>query len=152
LIKKNQAIAAVIFFVFATAAAGVYVAAARNLRLACGHKVVMEIDYGGNLPLREAETVISGDMTVLAALQAVADVKTHCIGKYVFVVSIDGVEGARGRTAWYYTLDGKDPGELAYSKVVGSTSRVRWSYREDVCSGKVDRKTNEPAGKEEEKK
>jgi hypothetical protein len=80
--------------------------------------------------------------TVLEVLQAVATVKTHPVGQYVFVAAIDGIEGKRGEMAWYYTLDGKSADELAYSKVLNGTERIRWVYKKDVCSWKVDGKPN----------
>jgi hypothetical protein len=79
---------------------------------------------------------------VLEALQTVAAVETHPVGKYVFVTSIDGVKGTRGETAWHYTVDGESPGELAYSKVLAGTEHVTWVYKKDVCSWKVDNKPN----------
>lgn len=76
--------------------------------------------------------------TVLEVLQAVAIVETDPVDQYVFVTAIDGVKGKRGEMAWYYTVDDKTLGELAYSKVLNGTERVKWSYKKDVCSRKVD--------------
>jgi len=56
------------------------------------------------------------------------------------------VAGERGKTAWYYTIDGKSPKELAYSKILNDAQRVKWSYKKDVCSWRVD---GTPAPEEE---
>ncbi len=151
MIKTRQVIAAAILCIVSAAAAGMYASGVLNRHgYSEGCKVIMEIDYAGRLPIRRTEITLPKGTSVLAALQAVADVKTHHLGRYVFVVSIDGVEGRRGETAWYYTIDGKDPGELAYSKIIDRAAQVRWSYQKDACSGKVDN-NNGPAGKEGDK-
>ncbi|MFA4888163.1 MAG: DUF4430 domain-containing protein [Candidatus Omnitrophota bacterium] len=107
-------------------------------------KIVMEIDYGGTQPSRTVEVSLAKGKTVLEVLQTVATVETHPVGQYVFVTSIDGVTGKRGEMAWYYTVDDKSPGELAYSKVIDGTQRVKWTYKKDVCSWKVDDKLKPP--------
>jgi len=105
-------------------------------------KIVVEIDYGNARPSRITEVPSLKGKTVLELLQMVAIVETHPVEQYVFVTSIDGVKGKRGETAWYYTVDGKSPGELAYSKVLDDTERVKWAYKKDICSWKVDDKLN----------
>lgn len=152
MIKRYQVITAIIFCIISAGAAIVYVAGMRHLyadRKGC--RVSMEIDYAGRLPSRNAEIVLPKGTTVLSTLQAAAEVKTCPIGGYVFVVSIDGVEGARGENAWYYTIDGKNPGELAYSKIIEGPAQIKWSYQKDVCSWKVDNKDDGSAGKEVDK-
>ena len=114
-------------------------------------KVVMEIDYGNIRPSRIMEVASVKGKTVLEVLQTVAAVATHPVGKYVFVTSIDGVEGKRGETAWYYTVDDKSSEELAYTKVLNGTERIKWTYKKDVCSGKIDGKAH-PSEKGGEKK
>jgi hypothetical protein len=152
LIKRYQVITAVIICIISAGAAIVYVAGMRQLYAdKKGCQVSVEIDYAGNLPLREEEIVLAKGMTALSALQAVAEVKTHHIGEYVFVVAIDGVEGVRGENAWYYTINGKNPGELAYSKIIEGPAQIKWSYQKDVCSWKVDNKDDGSAGKEVDK-
>ena len=102
--------------------------------------IVVEIDYGNVLPTRTVKTPWVKGKTVLEALQAVAEVKTHPVGQYVFVVSIDGVEGKRGEMAWYYTVDGKSADKLAFSNDLDINVRhVKWVYKKDACSGKVDK-------------
>ena len=41
-------------------------------------------------------------------------------------------------------MNGKSPGELAYSKVLDGTERIKWTYKKDVCSWKVDGNSNLP--------
>lgn len=103
-------------------------------------KTVIEIDYGGIHPSRTIEVRLAKASTVLELLQNVAEVKTHPVGGYVMVVSIDGVEGKRGEMAWYYTVDGKSPGKVANSNVLNGEHRIKWIYKKDVCSSKVDKK------------
>lgn len=101
-------------------------------------KIIVEIDYGSIRLSRTAEAIWVKDMTVLEILQTVATVETHPVNQYVFVISIDGVEGKRGEMAWYYTVDGKSAGELAYSKILNNAGNIKWIYKKDVCSLKVD--------------
>lgn len=101
-------------------------------------KIIMEIDYGGYRPSRTVEIPWAKDRTVLEVLQTVAKVETHPVGQYVFVVSIDDVEGKRGEMAWYYTVNGASADKLAYSNILDGPCRIRWVYKKDVCSKKVD--------------
>ncbi|MGV8058806.1 MAG: DUF4430 domain-containing protein [Smithellaceae bacterium] len=114
-------------------------------------KIVVEIDYSNVRPPRIVEIPSVKGKTVLEVLQTVATVETHPVGQYVFVTSIDGVAGKRGEMAWYYTIDDKSPRELAYSKVLHDGQRVKWTYKKDVCSRKVDGKLNPPKKGGEEK-
>nr|MBP7163657.1 DUF4430 domain-containing protein [Candidatus Omnitrophota bacterium] len=92
-------------------------------------KIIVEIDYGSTVcPARVVEVPLVKTQTVLELLERVATVETHPVGEYVFVTKIDGVAGERGKTAWYYTIDGKSPKELAYSKILNDAQRVKWSY------------------------
>ncbi len=101
--------------------------------------IVVEIDYGGVRPSRTVEVPWVKGRTVLEVLQTVARVETHPVGQYVFVVSVDGVEGKRGEMAWYYTVNGKSADKLAYSNVLNNNvDHIRWAYKKDVCSKKVD--------------
>jgi len=108
--------------------------------------IVVEIDYGGLRSSRSIEIPLVKGKTVLEVLQTVAAVETHTVGQYVFVTSIDGVQGKYGDMAWYYTIDDKSPEELAYSKVLNGTEHVKWIYKKDVYSWKIDNKLN-PQGK-----
>ena len=100
--------------------------------------IVVEIDYGDVRLPRTVEVSWVKGRSALEVLQTVATVETHPVGQYVFVVSIDGVKGKRGETAWYYTVDGESADKLAYSNVLDDTKRIKWVYKKDVCSGKVD--------------
>ncbi|UCB57241.1 MAG: DUF4430 domain-containing protein [Candidatus Omnitrophota bacterium] len=100
--------------------------------------IIVEIDYGRLRPSRTIEAPLAKDRTILEVLQSVATVETHPVGKYVMVTSIDGVKGKRGEMAWYYTIDGKSADKIAYSKVADSAKHIKWVYKKDVCSPKVD--------------
>lgn len=102
-------------------------------------KVIVEIDYGKKLPAKTFEVVLSKGQTVLGVLQNVAVVETHPVGPYVIVAAIDGVDGKRGETAWYYTVDGVSADKLAAANVIDKAVHIAWKYQEDVCSRKVDR-------------
>ncbi len=101
--------------------------------------IIVEIDYGNIRPSRIVEALWIKGKTALEVLQTVAKVETHPVGQHVFVVSIDEVEGKRGETAWYYTVDGKAADKLAYSNVLNDVHHMRWTYKKDVCSAKVDK-------------
>ena len=100
--------------------------------------IVVEINYGDVRLSRTVEVSWVKGKSVLEVLQTVATVETHPVGQYVFVVSIDGVKGKRGETAWYYTVDGESADKLAYSNVLDDAKCVKWVYKKDVCSGKVE--------------
>lgn len=106
--------------------------------------IVIEIDYGGNRPSRTANVSSMGGKTVLEALQTVARVETSPVDQYVFVTAIDGVVGKRGENAWYYTVDSNLPRELAFTKILEGNERVKWIYKKDVCSFKVDGNSYSP--------
>lgn len=101
--------------------------------------ISVEINYGGMRPSRTVEARWAKDRTVLEVLQTVAKVETHPVGQYVFVTSIDGVKGRRGKMGWYYTIDGKSADKLAYSSTLDNNMQhIKWIYKKDICSGKVD--------------
>jgi hypothetical protein len=102
--------------------------------------IVVDIDYGRVAVSRTVTASWVKGMTALEILQSVAEVKTKPVGEYVFVVAIDGVEGKRGDMGWYYEVNGNSSDKLAYSKVLNNADHVRWVYKKDVCSGKVDGK------------
>lgn len=101
-------------------------------------KITVEIDYGSVRPSRTVEAALAKDRTALEVLQAVATVETHPVNQYVFVTAIDKVEGKRGEMAWYYEVDGKSADKLAYSNVINDAKCIKWTYKKDVCSCKVD--------------
>jgi hypothetical protein len=143
-VKRKAVI--IVMAVFCVISATAFFALAENQSYVneSAKKIVVEIDYGGVQPLRTAEVPSMKGKTVLEVLQTVATVETHPVGQYVFVTSIDGVAGKRGEMAWYYTIDDKSPEELAYSKVLDGTEHVKWTYKKDVCSWRVDGKLNPP--------
>lgn len=77
-------------------------------------------------------------MTALEALQRAAQVKTHPVGAFVFVTSINQLEAKRGDMAWYYKINGKSPSQLAIRQTVKPGDTITWRYVKDVCSCKVD--------------
>ena len=101
--------------------------------------IIVEIDYGDVRPSRTAEVLWLKNKTALEVLQSVATVETHPVGEYIFVSSIDGVEGRRGDMAWYYTVDSKPADKLAYLNVLTDANYMKWEYKKDVCSSKVDK-------------
>jgi hypothetical protein len=110
--------------------------------------IILEIDYGKIKPSRSVELCLDGERTVLEVLETAAVVETHPVAGYVFVTAVDGVKGERGKTAWYYQVDGKPSSKLAYTRPAEGAKHIKWSYQEDVCSGKVDNKLKEGKGKE----
>lgn len=101
--------------------------------------VTVEINYG---ELKAAETILvecPETMTALEALQHAANVQTHPVANFVFVVGINGVEGIRGDMAWYYTVNGEKP-TLAINQTVKPGDTISWRYVKDVCSCTVDKK------------
>jgi len=108
-------------------------------------ELVLTIDYGKGKHARTLRIPLVKGKTVLETLQTVAVVETQPVGRYVFVTAIDGVQGKRGEMAWYYTIDGKGAGELAYTKVLeGTEGTMQWVYTKDVCSWTVDGKLCPP--------
>lgn len=105
--------------------------------------IVVEIDYGVVRPSRTVKVPCVQGKTALEVLQSMATVETHPVGDYVFVAAIDGVAGKRGEMAWYYTVDGRSADKLAYANVLTNDVQcIRWVYKKDVCSEKVDGKSN----------
>lgn len=100
--------------------------------------IVVEIDYGNIQPAVAINVPQAKGRTALELLQAVAEVKTHPVGEYVFVTAINGVEAKRGEMAWYYQIDGKPADKLAYSNLVDTANYLKWEYKKDRCSAKVD--------------
>lgn len=110
-----------------------------NAQRAYEMDVVVKIDFGG---VKEAKKVkVSSDhgLTALEALQYAAEVNTHPKENYVFVDKVDGIKGERGKMGWYYEVNGKSPEKLAIKNELSNGDEVRWIYKEDVCSRKVDK-------------
>lgn len=103
-------------------------------------KVNIIINDGLNTSISQLLIHQKRDYSVLELLQKVAIVETHPVGDYVFVSSINDVHGERGKTAWYYKINGKSPKVLAINnKDISSGDTINWIFKEDVCSGKVDK-------------
>lgn len=105
---------------------------------AINDEVTIVIDYGKE---KEAQVVMlnwHSEMTALEALQSVAAVETHPVGKYIIVTAINGTKGIRGEKAWYYTVNDKPTNKVAFSLKVNKGDTIRWIYKEDVCSKTVD--------------
>lgn len=103
-------------------------------------QIVVEIDYGNVRPAHTVEVLLTENQTVLALLQKVAVVETQPADGFVLVTAIDGVVGKRGEMAWYYFIDGKSADESAYTKVLHHEKHIKWMYKKDTCSWRVDGK------------
>ncbi|MEP9410894.1 MAG: DUF4430 domain-containing protein [Candidatus Brocadia sp.] len=101
---------------------------------AASQKITVEIDYGGVQQNREVEITWKQGITALEALQSVAQIETLQIGEYLFVTSIDGVEGKKGDKAWYYDINGKRATSFANRCILNKGDHMRWEYTKDVCS------------------
>ena len=100
--------------------------------------IVVEIDFGNGHKPKRVEIACNETITALEALQKVVDVKTHPVGKYVFVTAIDEVAAERGKMAWYYKINQKKPEKLAIEQLVNPGDTISWRFVEDVCSKTVD--------------
>lgn len=102
--------------------------------------VSLTIDYGAEKPPRTVQVPFTAGQTALEILQHAATVETYPVADYVFVTSIDGVKGERGKMGWYYKVDGNPIGKLAVSNEINRPCRIEWIYTKDRCSATVDRK------------
>jgi hypothetical protein len=101
--------------------------------------ITVEINYSNVHPSRTVVVNWEEGRTALEVLQTVAKVGTHPVGNHVIVFSIDDLAGKRGKMAWYYTVNGKSPDKVAYSTFLKDGDYVKWIYKKDVCSRKVDK-------------
>lgn len=99
--------------------------------------LTVEINYGDQKPAETIQVECTRNMTALEALLRAAEVKTQPVANFVFVVSINGVEGIRGDKGWYYTVNGNAP-KLAIQQPVSAGDVIRWRYVKDECSPTVD--------------
>jgi hypothetical protein len=125
------------FIIFAIA----FVGQAKEKKPSALKPIVVEIDFGNGHEVKRVDVACNKTITALEALQKAADVKTHPVGSYVFVTSIDEVTAERGKMAWYYKVNGKKP-KLAIEQPVKPGDTVSWRFVEDVCSKTVDGPTN----------
>ncbi|HNX56563.1 MAG TPA: DUF4430 domain-containing protein [Prolixibacteraceae bacterium] len=121
------------FIIFAIA----FVGQAKEKKPSAPKPIIVEIDFGNGHEVKRVDVACNKTITALEALQKAADVKTHPVGSYVFVTSIDEVAAERGKMAWYYKVNGKKP-KLAIEQPVKPGDTVSWRFVEDVCSKKVD--------------
>lgn len=105
---------------------------------AINDEVTIVIDYGKEKDAQVVKLNWHSEMTALEALQSVAAVETHPVGKYIIVTAINGTKGIRGEKAWYYTVNDKPTNKVAFSLKVNKGDTIRWIYKEDVCSKTVD--------------
>lgn len=125
------------FIIFAFA----FVGQAKEKKPSAPKPIIVEIDFGNGHEVKRVDVACNKTITALEALQKAADVKTHPVGSYVFVTSIDEVTAERGKMAWYYKVNGKKP-KLAIEQPVKPGDTVSWRFVEDVCSKTVDSPTN----------
>lgn len=105
---------------------------------AINDEVTIVIDFGNQKETQQVKLNWHPEMTALEALQSVAVVETHPVGKYIIVTAINGTKGIRGEKAWYYTVNDKPTHKVAFSLKVNKGDTIRWIYKEDVCSKTVD--------------
>ena len=125
------------FIIFAIA----FVGQAKEKKPSAPKPIIVEIDFGNGHEVKRVDVACNKTITALEALQKAADVKTHPVGSYVFVTSIDEVTAERGKMAWYYKVNGKKP-KLAIEQPVKPGDTVSWRFVKDVCSKTVDGPTN----------
>lgn len=112
----------------------------KPVKTATGKTVIVRINYGTDRPEKTVSVVWFSNITALAALQQAAETVTHPVGGYVFVTGIDSLYAERGKTAWYYRINGKGAKKLAIYQTVQSGDTVSWRFVKDICSPKVDNK------------
>ncbi|MEN7973176.1 MAG: DUF4430 domain-containing protein [Verrucomicrobiota bacterium] len=100
--------------------------------------IALKIDYGTEKPARTIQVPFKKGQTALEILQHAATVETHAVAQHVVVTAIDGVAGSRGKTAWYYTINGKSAKKLAISTIIDKPCHITWIYTKDRCSCTVD--------------
>lgn len=104
------------------------------------HKKVVTVEIKSEdtiLPLKIETNWMEG-LSAMEALQFVAEVTTHPVGKYVFVTAINGVEGVPNKSVWYYEINGEPAKKIAIDQLLKSGDVVTWIHKKDVCSPKKD--------------
>lgn len=96
--------------------------------------VTVEIDYGGLQQSRKVEITWKQGITALEALQSAAKIETKQSCEFIFVNSIDSVEGRSGAMAWYYDINGKRATSFANKCILSEGDYMRWEYTKDVCT------------------
>ena len=101
--------------------------------------ITVEIDYNNVISSKTVDILYEDSMSALGALQKVTAVETHPVGKHVIVSAIDGIKGERGKMAWYYYINDKKAEKIAFGNILDKdVKRIKWVYKEDVCSKTVD--------------
>lgn len=98
--------------------------------------VTVEIKFKDAIPPLKIETSWKEGLSALEALQFVAEVRTHPVGKYVFVSAINGIEGVPNKSVWYYEINGKPATKIAIDQPLKSGDIITWIHKQDVCSAK----------------
>lgn len=106
---------------------------AQTLRFESKKSITVEIDYGDTRPVRRVETTYVEGMSALQLLQQVAEVKTHKVGAYIFVRSIDRLKSEPGKMGWFYSIDGVAAKTLAKNRLLENAKEMKWSYRVEAC-------------------
>lgn len=101
---------------------------------AAAQQVTVEIDFGQNKPAQTHSVKWTEGMTALTALQYCASIETKPVNEYVFVSDIEGVKNIPTVKAWYYEINGQKPLLLAFRQPIKDGDKIKWIYREDVCS------------------
>ena len=96
--------------------------------------VTVEVDFGGKQPNETFQVKWFEGMNVLTALQSCATVETYPVKEYIFVTTINGIKTEIGVLAWYYEVNDKSTGKLAFRFPVKPGDKIRWIYKKDVCS------------------
>ena len=102
--------------------------------------VTVELDYGGIKTNESMQVKWYKGMTAMTALQKCATIESYPVKEYIFVTTINGVRTNKGIKAWYYTVNGESIHKLAFRYYAKPNDTIRWIYKEDVCSGKIDNK------------
>ena len=126
-------IASALFSILPSALCALDEKKAEPLHLESKRSITVEIDYGGLLPARKVETAYDEGTSALQLLQQVAEVKTHKVGAFVFVRSIDRVKSERGKMGWFYSIDGVPAKTLAKNRLLKNAKEMKWSYRVEAC-------------------
>lgn len=101
--------------------------------------IKVEIDFGKGKELLTKKVSKEQNITALEALQLATTVETHAVSNFVFVTSINDVKADKGKTAWYYKVNGESPRTLAINNKLKDGDVVRWILKEDVCSKTIDK-------------
>lgn len=97
-------------------------------------KVTVEIDYGSAKPNEVHQVEWHEGITAMTALQHCATIESYPVNEYIFVTTINGIKTEKTVKAWYYTVNAKSTGKLAFRYDLKPGDTVKWIYKTDVCS------------------